>query len=245
MPDAIAHFAIRLICGIALVLCAMPRKDVPSAFFRIMSLVVLGLAGLFAISVPGQFWWGVALASLAFAGSVVWLLERRQAGTAVLLILFVVALIEVFRMSLDAAGPSQSAGWLALPSDLAASATLGTAFTGMLLGHRYLTAPGMPLTPLIWVNGALGAVAIVRFILSAAALVIGFGALSQPIYWAWLGLRWLAGILGPMAACVMVHRILRYRNTQSATGVLFVAVILTFIGELTGDLLARALHVPF
>ena len=148
-------------------------------------------------------------------------------------------------MALDAAGPSQSAGWLALPSDLAASATLGAAFTGMLLGHRYLTAPGMPLAPLIWVNGALGAGAIVRFILSAAALIIGCGALSQPIYWAWLGLRWLAGILGPMAACVMVHRILRYRNTQSATGVLFVAVILTFIGELTGDLLARALHVPF
>ena len=30
----------------------------------------------------------------------------------------------------------------------------------------------------------------------------------------------------------MVWRILRYRNTQAATGVLFVGVIVTFIGEL-------------
>jgi hypothetical protein len=43
----------------------------------------------------------------------------------------------------------------------------------------------------------------------------------------------------------MVHRILSYRNTQSATGVLFVAVILTFIGELTGDLLLRTVRIPF
>jgi hypothetical protein len=48
-----------------------------------------------------------------------------------------------------------------------------------------------------------------------------------------------------MVVCVMVQRILRYRNTQAATGVLFVGVILTFIGELTADLLQRVLSVPF
>ena len=43
----------------------------------------------------------------------------------------------------------------------------------------------------------------------------------------------------------MVLRILRYRNTQSATGVLFVGVILTFIGEATAALLYRELSIPF
>ena len=50
MSDAIAFFAIRLICGMGLMLCVMPRRDVPSPFFRIMLLVVLGLAALFAMS---------------------------------------------------------------------------------------------------------------------------------------------------------------------------------------------------
>jgi hypothetical protein len=103
----------------------------------------------------------------------------------------------------------------------------------------------MPLAPLIWLNAGLGVASVFRLSVSTVALVTGFGALTGSTYWIWLALRWLAGILGPMAACVMVQRILRYRNTQAATGVLFVAVILTFIGELTADLLARALHVPF
>ena len=81
--------------------------------------------------------------------------------------------------------------------------------------------------------------------LCLAALAMGMGLLTESTYWIWLALRWLAGILGPWAVCIMVHRILRYRNTQAATGVLFVAVILTFIGELTADLLQRALGVAF
>ena len=115
----------------------------------------------------------------------------------------------------------------------------------MLLGHRYLTAPGMPLAPLIQLNAVLGMAAILRFLVSAICLFSAFGAFTQSIFWIWLALRWLAGILGPMAVCVMVHRILRYRNTQAATGVLFVGVILTFIGELTADLLQRAFSMPF
>jgi hypothetical protein len=41
-----------------------------------------------------------------------------------------------------------------------------------------------------------------------------------------------------------VQSILRYRNTQSATGVLFAAVILVFIGETTAAVLSRDLKWP-
>ena len=57
-------------------------------------------------------------------------------------------------------------------------------------------------------------------------------------------LRWLAGILGPLVISIMAVRILRYRNTQAATGVLFAGVILTFIGEMSAALLYSELHVP-
>jgi hypothetical protein len=246
MPDAVAFFAIRLICGMAFMLCAMRRDKVPSPFFRIMLLAILGLAVLFALSSPAALWWGVAIASVAFAGSVFWLLERRQAGTVSLGIvtaLSVVALI--FCRSDSLFSTSERAGALALASAFASAATLGAAFAGMLLGHRYLTAPGMPLAPLIQLNAFLGIAAILRFLVSAICLFSVFGEFTQSLFWIWLALRWLAGILGPMAVCVMVHRILRYRNTQAATGVLFVGVILTFIGELTADLLQRAFSMPF
>jgi hypothetical protein len=246
MQESVAQFAIRLICGIGLALCAMPRKDVATAFFRIMLLVILGLAVLFTLMAhAGAVWRGAAIGAVAFAGSVCWLLERRQAGTLAIGAICLLATIEVvvFQQGQGEAGTARH--WLDAASALATSATLGAAVTGMLLGHRYLTAPGMPLAPLIWMNAGLGLAAVLRFSVSALALWSGYEALTQSTYWIWLALRWLAGILGPMAACVMVQQILRYRNTQAATGVLFVAVILTFIGELTADLLYRTLHVPF
>ena len=56
-------------------------------------------------------------------------------------------------------------------------------------------------------------------------------------------MRWLAGLLGPLVIACMADRILRYRNTQAATGVLFAGVILTFIGEMSAALLYTELHV--
>jgi hypothetical protein len=246
MPDAIAQFAIRLICGTGMALCVMPRRDVPAAFFRIVLLVILGLAVLFTLAAPaGAFWRGAILSAVAFLGSVCWLLERRPAGTTAIGMVFLLALAEIVLFGGGAPTAASGRHWLAAVSALASAATLGTALTGMLLGHRYLTAPGMPLAPLIWLNAGLGTATLFRFLVSATALATGFGVLVQSFDWILLALRWLAGIFGPMAVCVMVQRILRYRNTQAATGVLFVAVILTFIGELTGDLLDRTFGVPF
>jgi hypothetical protein len=59
-----------------------------------------------------------------------------------------------------------------------------------------------------------------------------------------LVLRWLAGLAGPLVVVGMVWKILGYRNTQSATGVLYVGVMLTLTGELTATLLAHELAVP-
>jgi hypothetical protein len=75
-------------------------------------------------------------------------------------------------------------------------------------------------------------------------LSLAWGSLGGSTHWMWLSLRWSAGVIGPLVVAWMVWRILQYRNTQSATGVLFVGVILTFIGEMTGSLLFGALSMP-
>ena len=56
--------------------------------------------------------------------------------------------------------------------------------------------------------------------------------------WSLLGGRWLIGLVGPAIIAWMVWQAAKIRSTQSATGMLYVGVILTFFGELTAQLLA-------
>ena len=55
-----------------------------------------------------------------------------------------------------------------------------------------------------------------------------------------LGLRWLAGLFGPLLLAWMTWQTLKIPNTQSATGILYVVVIVTFIGELVSGLLSQS-----
>ncbi len=100
----------------------------------------------------------------------------------------------------------------------------------MLLGHWYLTATGMSLVPLERAVTLAIAAVLVRGGVVAWDQASSSGGLSSlaPIL---IGLRWAAGIAGPLVLVILTRRVLRYRNTQSATGVLFAAVILVFIGE--------------
>jgi hypothetical protein len=56
-------------------------------------------------------------------------------------------------------------------------------------------------------------------------------------YYVFLSLRWLAGLLGVLGLTAMTWQTLKIPNTQSATGILYVAVIFVFLGELTSQLL--------
>lgn len=48
----IAQITLRLVAGMSLTWCLMPRRDVTSGYFRIQMLAVLGLATLAALTVP-------------------------------------------------------------------------------------------------------------------------------------------------------------------------------------------------
>lgn len=249
----IPQFALRLICGMSLTWCLMPRAEVTAGFFRIQMLAVLGLsvlatltAGQLEPAAAGESWLSrssisalcIAIGVAAFVGSVLWTLARRRAGAVAAVCIAVGALI-----SLWGALP-RGAGFLATASEVSAAWLLGGAVTTMLLGHWYLTAPMMSLAPLSRLNGRLLAAACLRGVLAGVGLAtLGEWTLHRP-QWIWLLLRWVAGIGGPVVLCLLVGRILRYRNTQSATGVLFAAVILTIIGETTAALLSRELRWP-
>jgi hypothetical protein len=60
----------------------------------------------------------------------------------------------------------------------------------------------------------------------------------------WLPVRWLIGFVGPLGLGWMAWETARIRSTQSATGILYVVVILCFLGELTSQLLMTKTGVP-
>jgi hypothetical protein len=247
----IAQFALRLICGMSLMWSLLPRGEITAGFFRIQMLVALGLSALAAVTLEDGSRSANTVAGLcigagafAFVGSVLWTLGRRTAGTVCVFTIAAVSSLALVVSSVEAAGDETLLRWLGPLSELSTAALLGAAVTGMLLGHWYLTAPTMSIAPLSRIDAYLAVAAVVRLGLSAVGLGLAWGQLDDPTHLVWISLRWIAGIAGPIVVALLVWRILRYRNTQSATGVLFVGVILSFIGETTAALLMRELAIP-
>ncbi len=59
-----------------------------------------------------------------------------------------------------------------------------------------------------------------------------------------LALRWLTGLVGTLVLAALTWQTLKIPNTQSATGILYAGVILTFIGELTSQLMSAESLYP-
>jgi len=256
----IAQFALLLILGMSLMWAVMPRAQVTAGFFRIQMLIALGLSVLALLTLgrlvdmsgePLADKWLLAarvvtgvIAFAGYVGSVLWTLDRRPAGTVCVFAILVAAIVSLIVSRGGFSWLASSAGAFLFLSNLATAAVLGGAVTGMLLGHWYLTAPTMSIEPLKRLSLLFGAAVVMRLVVSAIGCVLGGQNLHDGTHWTWFAMRWLAGILGPLVISIMALRILRYRNTQAATGVLFAGVILTFIGEMSAALLYSELHVP-
>lgn len=256
----IAQFSLLLIVGMSLMWAVMPRSQVTSGFFRIQMMIAMAL-GVLAVLTLGQLssapeqansdrWLLAAriaagiVAVTGYVGSVLWMLDKRPAGTICVFIILAASLggLILSRGGIEWVGTP--AGAFLLLSYLSTAAVLGGAVTGMLLGHWYLTAPTMSIEPLKRLSLLFAFAVVLRLLVSAVGWQLAGQSLSGGTVWTWFALRWLAGILGPLVIAVMALQILRYRNTQAATGVLFAGVILTFIGEMSAALLYYELQVP-
>src|SRR5207249_4100498 len=94
---------------------------------------------------------------------------------------------------------------------------LGSATTAMLMGHSYLIAPAMSLTPLLHLLTALAASAVLRIGVAIAGLWLWTGASagttldSEMILW--LTVRWGVGFLGPLVLAWLAWETTRIRST--------------------------------
>lgn len=132
--------------------------------------------------------------------------------------------------------------WLQLSRVMVGAAFLGAVSDAMLLGHWYLTQPGLPRAPL------LELVRILTFIWPLEVILLlvptGMGSvLSGSIddgYKGMLGWFWVACAITTLVLCIVARLALReryYSAVMAATGLLYLA-ILTAFGT---DLVARAL----
>ncbi len=131
-------------------------------------------------------------------------------------------------------------------SNLSSGLLLGTTMAAMLLGHWYLNSPGMELAPLRKLISKMALAVGLQAVLSAIGLwgQLTYGPSPTTQWILFLFLRWTFGIVGVAAMAWMAWQTLKIPNTQSATGILYVAVIGTFVGETMALLLSSESLFP-
>lgn len=186
------------------------------------------------------------LVLVSYLGSVIWLYERAQIG-------------QFFLWALTAGGLLAGCYARPWPMDMSAfdrilqaadlltsGLLLGSVLTAMLLGHWYLNTPSMQLAPLRRLLRLLLVAVVLRMLVAGSSLLLELAEVEPwgLRTWALISFRWLAGLIGTLIFSLMTWQTLKVPNTQSATGILYAAVILTFLGELVSQLLGVDMHYP-
>ena len=254
--EILIQFIFRLSLGLAATMSLTSPKEVNSGFFRVHLWVLLGLGtfgSLVAYSRQALFdqpmlvlGLAIAVTVLSYVGSVIWLYEKSSLGRGTLVLLSVLTLILLLL-----AHPSKNAGgivqWSWITLDIVSgSLLLGSTFAAMLLGHWYLNSPTMKLDPLRWLLVLMVISIIARSVLVAAGFGVHYadGFFSDGFFWAGVAMRWFAGLIGLGGMTWMTWQTLKIPNTQSATGILYVALVFVFLGELASAILTIDTPVP-
>jgi hypothetical protein len=218
----LAQFLFRLAFGLAMSMAVTPPRKVTSGYFRNHLYVLLGLnvlAALVALADPLQFriWPPLAGAALSYIGAAVWLYEKPKAGVVILAIVAAVSLAGAWlatpALSSGAESPAvQVLRWVDPPT---AGLLLGSTIAAMFLGHWYLNTPTMDLVPLRRLVLLMASAVVLRGAVCAVGLALEFQDGGQPQL-AFVALRWLSGLLGALALCVMTWKTLQIRKARPA-----------------------------
>ncbi|MGC8638830.1 MAG: hypothetical protein ACP5XB_02995 [Isosphaeraceae bacterium] len=246
----LADFAVRLALGLAALLLFTSWRVVPLSFFRTHCLVILGLLILAALDTSrvqglhGSVWLLVAGAVLSYAATVSWGLGLPRVAIPATSL---VTLGALYWLALASQADPLGVWLFNTASRCASGWLMGATLTAMLLGHQYLIAPTMSIEPLKgyvrcvgWGLAARGLIALAGLSLAhsgLAGLSPGMVDSSSPLF---LTMRWAVGFLGPVVASILAWKTVQIRSTQSATGILYVALTLVLFGELTSLIGARA-----
>ncbi|HEY7698701.1 MAG TPA: hypothetical protein VIE88_09820 [Vicinamibacteria bacterium] len=186
------------------------------------------------------------------AAAAIWYLALRARGDSpkpVALLAAATALVS----ALTAGGGASSPEWVAILGSLSSALLLGSVAVTMVLGHWYLVDTRLSIAPLrdgaLWVAAAVAA----RWVAVVAALSFGGWemlrvARAADVIFSTNGLfflfRSLMGLGAPLLLAGLIWQTVKIRSTQSATGLLYVLLILVLFGELISSFLRVATGHP-
>ncbi|CAN5477713.1 hypothetical protein BH10PLA2_BH10PLA2_24100 [soil metagenome] len=239
----LALFCLRLASGLVAALLLLKPAQINPRFYRVHFLTAMALmvvAAYFLRETADLVTW-IALGTgigLSFLGSLSWSLENAPGGVFCIVGVAAASIVALLRVALflfpDRPTP------LLCADQLTSGLLLVSATTAMLMGHSYLIAPSMSLQPLLSLVGAFFLAILLR------------SSVSGWVLWGWtrehslvrldeanllLPVRWIVGLIGPAVLNILALQTTRIRSTQSATGILYVVVILTFLGEVVSQVL--------
>jgi len=249
------QFLLRLSFGLAAGMAITSSTKVTSGYFRNHLYVTLGLAtfAAFLSRTTGlsSFWPAVFAAGMSYLGSVFWLYEKPKIGRAALVLVSLSALVGSQLASAElfsSATPIESsfASVLRQIAPISSGLLLGITMASMLLGHWYLNSPTMEMVPLRRLLVAMAIATGLQIVIAGLGL---WGEITHADQFAtslvmFATLRWAFGLVGVAVLTWMTWKTLDIPNTQSATGLLYVAVIGTFVGETMGLLLSSESLFP-
>ncbi len=264
-------FALATCVGVLSTLFWIPEDDLGRGYFQMNALVLLGLMAL-AVTVvalhpfdafgqnaaTGRIALGICFASCFLYYAAIWRerWELCRAPAAVALIAGSAALLLVGLKAFDLETPLPHAELLRGIALLTSALLLGWSLIAMLLGHWYLVAPKLPFHHLVLFCQVLVVASLLR--LAAVGATLAFAATvpdmvePHPIrvlttlngqgMFFWFRVLW--GLAVPTVLAGLSLHCAKQRSNQSATGILYVVVVGTFIGEITAYYLAVTTGVP-
>ncbi len=139
---------------------------------------------------------------------------------------------------------SSRQGGLAVPllfvNAVLSALLLGFSLMAMLLGHWYLVQPKLSIDELSRLCLVFIGLVVIRFLFGTFMLwPLAGGKTELEVYRYFFGghpgifvlMRWVWGLAGPLALCYLIWGTVKIRSTQSATGILYVAVLAVLTGE--------------
>ena len=241
-------FLLALTSGILSTLFWIPEKDLGRGYFQLNALIVLGLLALLIAVVwlhpidpfrdqptGGMVLLGIAaLTAFLYYGGV-WVENWRwvRIPAAVAFLATTAALLVAGTSLIVARTPLPHRQLLTYSTLLSSAFLLGWSLITMLLGHWYLISPKLSFRYLITFCRVLTLAVLVR-----AAIVLAGG---QGMFF-WFRVLW--GLVIPLLLALMSLHCARNHSNQSATGILYVLLVGSFIGEITALYLCITTGVP-
>lgn len=237
--------------GVVAMLLLESTTETPVGFLRLAAVVDVAAAAsaaLIASALPAEaeaaarLSYAVAvLMGLTFVGTLTPWVRIRRAIEAVSAIAGVVLLVAAASVrSSSAVSPYDVLALTALP---AGALALGGVDAAMLLGHWYLVTPKLSARPLQTAALMFTSALVLQALLLALAYTRGFVTTALDANGAATVLRIFVGIVAPLPIGFAAWWTARM-NTQSSTGLLYIALGMVLAGEIMARMLFYVAGVP-